>query len=112
MDVDSLMISPGPDIYYDDGMRRVFEDHMTFLRTHSSTQKIMVDPMAVYQYEFDFYGLLTQYNFPAQYHFIIMRMNNISAPTDFPSDLSSLLIPDKNIIGHIVQSYTTTSKLN
>lgn len=111
MDVDALMVDDGPPIYYDGAFRNVLEDHMTFLRTHPLTQVLVVDPAQAYRFEGDLFGLLSRYNLPPHFHWVTMRMNKMSTPTEASASLSSLLIPDHTTVEHIRQSHMTRRRI-
>jgi hypothetical protein len=111
MKIDSLMVSPGASIYYDADFRNVLEDHMTYLRQHSSTAQIDVEATKAIKYQFDLFGLLREYRVPEQLHWLTMRMNNMTSPTDATADISSLLVPDHTEVGRIAQAHQTTRRI-
>jgi hypothetical protein len=112
MDVDKLMIQDGSKIYYDPDFRNVLEDHLTFLKTHSTTRNIVMDPQRVYKYESDLFGLLNDYNVPVSLHWLTMRMNDMTSPTDADLSITTLLLPDSSTVDQIRQSHMTTRKVN
>lgn len=111
MKIDDLLTSPGSSIYYDEGFRRVLEDHMTYLREHSTTATINLDASVVYKYEFDFFGLLAAYRVPAHLHWVVMRMNKLRCPTEAGLEIDQLLIPDATVVDRIRQSHMTTRRV-
>ena len=94
------MQSPG-DIYYSDDFRRVVESYIPMMLKRSDTVEIQLDPHNVYKHEFDFYGLLGVTGIPEQFRWIVMRMNGIYSPTDFPSTISSVFVPSEGFIEKI-----------
>jgi hypothetical protein len=111
MNVDSLMFNPGSDIYYDAGFRVVLEDHMTLLRNDSTTQIIDVAPMDAYVYEADLFGLLSKYGVAPYLHWLTMRMNDMTSPSENDLKLTQLLIPYQGNIDKIRQSYTSVNRI-
>jgi hypothetical protein len=114
MPIDDLMLDPGPTIYYNDEFRRVLEDHMTVLRTSAGTRIIDIDAGTAYKFEADFYGLLVQLNVPLHLHWVVLRVNNMTNPSEFKvprTEGIELRIPDPNAIGQILQSHRTTRKI-
>jgi len=109
--VDGFLIEAGLDIFYDDGFRRVLEDHMTYLRSHSTTTIMQVDPIKAYRFEFDLNGLLLDMGIPLRLHWIVMRMNNLKSFQDVPADLTQLKICDPAQIDMLRQSHQTASKI-
>lgn len=78
--------SQGNDIYYDPKFRAIVEDHLDILKTHRVTVNEI--PMDLFwQYEGNFYGYLTHIGIPISRHWILLRVNNMHAPTEFASIL-------------------------
>lgn len=111
MKINELMVDPGPSIFYDSAFRNVLEDHMTFLREHSQTIQITVEPTQAYRFEHDLFGLLAHYNVPVHFHWLVMRMNKMTSPTDSHRDINTLLVPDHTVVEHIRQSHMTRRRI-
>lgn len=109
--IDTLLLDRGPDVYYTDGLRNVLEDHMTYLRTASTTLRMEVTPMQAHRYELDLMGLLNELNIPLRLHWVVARMNNFDSLHDVPADLTALLVPDEKEVNRLVQSYTSTTRV-
>lgn len=112
MNVDSMMIDPGPLVYYTDAMRNVLEDHMTYLRNHPTTAVYPIPPNIANQYKNDFKGLMQFLNIPPHLAYVVLRMNQYTSDSQNPMDLETLLIPDENTVSFIQQSFSTVNKLN
>jgi hypothetical protein len=112
MQVDNLMVDPGPSVYYDSAFRNVLEDFMTYLRTNPSTISINIEPIDAYKYEFDLFSLLNKYNIPPYMHWIVMRVNNFTSPLEVTRKLNTLRIPNESVINTIRQSHLTVSRIN
>lgn len=112
MKVDSLMRNLGASIYYDPDFRNVLEAHMTYLRTHPTTVTLNIDPSKAYKYEFDLFSLFAEMNIPTYLHWLTMRMNQMTAPTDATRELDFLLVPDQTTVSRIAQSHRTTRKIS
>lgn len=110
--IDSLAIDPGPQINYDQAFRNVLEDFMSVLRTNAGNAALNIDVNIAYKYESDLFGLLNYYNIQPALHWVVMRMNNLTSPTDYTSSMVSLLLPDSNVINQIRQSHMTTRRIN
>lgn len=108
MKIDSLQFDEGASVFYNDGFRNVIEDHLTFLRTHPRTGARVVEPGRAYKYEADFYGLLQYFNVPAALHWTTLRMNGYTAPQQFTPDVTSILLPDPDVIEHLRTSHMST----
>ncbi|EKD89522.1 MAG: hypothetical protein ACD_33C00046G0003 [uncultured bacterium] len=112
MKIDSLMTNTGPAIFHDQAFLAVLEDHMSYLRSHPTTVVLNIDPNKAYKYEFDLNGLLLLYSVPTYLHWLTMRMNNMTSPTDYRKDKLILLVPNDGIVGHIRQSHTSTRRVD
>ena len=112
MQINNLMVPSGGSIYYDADLRNVLEDHMTYLREHSSTVSIVVESDVAYRHEFDLFSTLRAYRVREFLHWVTMRMNNMTAPRDPKGDLSEWSVPDQTVVGRIAQSHRTTRKIS
>jgi hypothetical protein len=111
-DVSILMVDAGPAMYYDESFRNVLEDHMNYLRTNPSTMVLTLDPIRVYQYANDLFGLLQLYDVPLHLHFVIMRMNKLTKPNADISNFTSLLVPNATTVDMIRQSYVNLNRIS
>lgn len=112
MPIDDLMIDPGADTYYEPEFQVVLETHLTFLRSDKSTIEIPVDQHLAYRYHFDLFGLLRALNVKPHLHWITMRMNNYTSPTQFqPDGVKTFLVPDDTVVTRIKQSFLPTKRL-
>lgn len=101
----------GPSIHYDPKFRIVLEDHMTVLRNSTLTRSLTIEPVYAYKFTGDLIGILKQYNVPLYLHWIIMRMNNYTAYTDFNENVTSLIIPDEELVERIKRTYMSHNKI-
>lgn len=111
MKIDEIASPSGADVYYDRLFRVVIEDHMTFLREHPQTSMIEVSSYLAYKYEGDFFGLLEQLNQPAQFHWIIMRMNKLTSPVYSENTINSVLVPAVDVIERIRSVFVNINKI-
>lgn len=107
MDILNLAYKDGPTVYYDAAFRAVLEDHMTYLRGHQDTTLQQLEPHVVNKWRGDLFGFLTTINIPAHYQWLIMRMNSMSAPTDFDTNVETLLIPSPSEVEKIKAIHLT-----
>jgi hypothetical protein len=111
MILDTKAIPTGPDIFYDSSFRSVLEDHLMYLKKHPETTLLSVDSHIAYKFEFDLFSLFNYYNIQPHYHWLVMRMNNFTSPTDGRIDLETLLIPNITVVEHMRQSHASTRRL-
>lgn len=112
MALQDLMLDSGPDVYYSAAFRNVLEDHMVYLRNHPQTSPLLVDPGESYQWRNDLFGLLSARAIPAHFHWMIMRLNNYTSPTQFIPNTVALLCPNFSIVEKIRQSHKSTARIS
>lgn len=96
----------GPAIFYTDTFRQMVEDHLTVLKTMSTTKTRTItddDWATLYKYEGDFYGLLGALQIGRQYHWTVMRMNGFRSRFEATTDLTTLLLPDYAYVDKLAQ---------
>lgn len=111
MALNDNMVPTGPDIFYDESFRNVLEDHMAFLRDNYSSV-VMLNPDESYQWRGDLFGLLHVRQYQRQYHWLIMRLNQYTAPSQFTEDTLALLVPDFDVVERIMQSHNSTPRIS
>lgn len=110
--LESLMVDPGPNVDYSPEFRNVLEDHMGYLRSHPDTIPLTITPDDAYRFEFDLWGVLQKSNVPSNLHWVIMRMNNYTSPTEFAHTDTVLLVPNPDVIDMIRQTHLTTHRVS
>ena len=110
--IDNLMVSDGPAVFYDEDFKIVLESHLTYFRNPANNTVVPVASNDAYRFEGDLYGLLHSYNIQPQYHWIIMRVNEITAPYETTESLSHLLIPNTDLIENLRQLYMISHKIS
>mgnify|MGYP001325834188 CR=1 FL=1 len=105
------MSSDGPAAYYSADMRVMLELHIPYLLANQRSTLIPIDPNDAHRYEYDLAGLLLKYSVPAQLHWIVMRLNNMTSPIEFTSAVTGLYIPDPNVIERLKSIQTTIHRM-
>jgi hypothetical protein len=111
MQIDSLEVAAGPILFYDPGFMNVIEDHMSLLRADTNTSVATIDAYKTLVYEGDFYGMLSDMGIPRHYHWTILRLNNLTTPTDFGPGRESVLLPDRKRLDRMRSAYATQNKI-
>ena len=101
----------GADIYYNSKFRVVLEDHMTFLRSHPDNDLLNIEPAQAYKYAGDLFGILQYYNLSPYLHWIVMRVNGMTSPTEFRDTTTALIIPSMSVIATIRNTHMSQSKM-
>ena len=111
MKIDSLSNPPGANIWYDDSFRRTLESYITHLKTDSTTVQVAPDAMTVYKYTGDYFGLLSVYSVPTHLHWLTMRMNGLTSPSDCGPKIRTILVPNATTVDYIRQAYMSTKTI-
>lgn len=101
-----------PSVYYSEPFQSMLENHIFTLARHSSAQILAIEPSLAYQYEGDFFGLLTNLGVPSQYHWATMRCNGLYSPVDFRSDTVNITQPPFEQIDELQAIYSSSSSLS
>lgn len=100
----------GDDVYYSDNFRVTIESCLDVLRTRNASRR-SVESSTAYKYEGDFYGLLLDMNVDSRYHWVYLRVNGLSNPTQYTMDsASTLVVPDHTFIDNLASHLTTTQR--
>lgn len=103
MEINNIAIDEGPSIYYRDSFRAVLEDHLGYLRGHEETTVYTIEPNIAYQWTADLFGFLNSKAVPAYMHWIIMRMNNMTSPTEMGEKVQTLLVPSSKTLSTLAK---------
>lgn len=106
--IDSLQRSEGTAIYYDADFRITLDNHLNYLRTHPDTVMMEVSPTQAYKHEGDFYALLTALAVPRHLFWLILRMNNMTNPSDASRDITFIIHPSSDQLGLIRQRHLSS----
>lgn len=110
MSVVKKMLNDGAEVYYSPEWHRTLETHMGYLKQLTSNTTAALVPGDVYKYEADLFGLLTHLKIEPRYHWVTMRVNDMTAPSQLRMDRFSLVIPDFAEIERLRQVFQTTKK--
>lgn len=105
------MNSDGPAAYYTPDIRLMLELHIPYLLANQRSTLIPIDPNDAHKYEYDLNGLLLSYSIPAQLHWIVMRLNNMTSPIEFTTAMTGLYIPDPAVIERLKTMHTTIHRM-
>lgn len=114
----SSIVASGDSIYYESSFRNHLESHLNLLKVLNPT-RTTVPPEAVHQFEGNLFGYLASIGQPAQYHWVIMRVNGYHNPHEFgretievakPTTGVELLFPDADLLARIRGLYLSIKK--
>ena len=75
----------------------LLETHVHYLKKHPGTQLVEVTGQQAEKYIGDLSGLLDSLAVDKKYHYLIARVNDLIACTEYDGKKTLLLIPDTNI---------------
>lgn len=81
-------------VFFNKDFRKVIEDHLKILKTSQNVTPLDVSNVDASVYHGDLYGLLTKYNVSIDIHWIVMRINGFTSPTQYTQDIVSLDLPN------------------
>lgn len=107
--INSLAVTEASKVYYKPEIRNLLESHVQFIIDHPNTQVVNIANDIIYKYEGDFYGLLYILKVLPQYHWIVMRINGMTTPTDLNWNRLAILLPDYSLIDTIISMYRASA---
>ena len=108
MSINQRMEDEGPPVHYDPSFFYEMESHIEYLRNHPDSDYLEVSDQRAHKHQADFYGLLKAYDVPFEQHWIVLRMNGLTSPTQYMPDMIQILLPSDRVIANIRQIYRTT----
>lgn len=109
--VQQYLNKDGDSVYYENAFLRVIEEHIPYLRKQETVQVLSIADSTANAYDHDLYGVLTSSSIPVIYHWVIMRLNNLTSPFEYRAEMVSLLLPDFNEIEKIKTRYQSTQSI-
>lgn len=94
MTIRNYIDTPSVKMSDDESFRRVFEDHLTFFKTHSNTIKLPVTDMQLHVFEFSWIGLLNELGIQGDMHWFVIRLNGGESFVDVPKEMDHVLVPE------------------
>lgn len=93
----------------DPGFRLALETHRRFFLQQGNYEVHVVDDHKAYKYRHDLQGYLTSVNVPMNLHFVTMRLNGMTSPTEFVySRFKGLLVPTQTAFKDVLSRYRTS----
>jgi hypothetical protein len=99
--------------FYSEAYRNTIESCLSLLKVHHKTREVKLDPHKSRIYRYDFYTYLRHtVGINPEYHWIIMRLNDMLSPRDFDENVTQLLIPDESYLRQVQIQLNTTRVLD
>lgn len=107
MPITALLVSTITSVNYEQKYRNVLETHMDAIRKDPDTINTQINTHDAYKYEYDFYGLLQHLGFPDDFHWIVLRTNDMVDPRDYTADRTVIAIPSTAFLEKLRRLYMT-----
>ena len=111
MRIHQLSSTSHDEIFFDPNFLNLFESHISFLEKSNKFTLNSLDPISVYKYEGDLFGLLNSLGIEKRYHLLIMMFNNFRSPDELKQGISLIKIPNIDEIELIKNIYKSTTIL-
>lgn len=105
------ILGTGPAVFYNQAFMTALEYHVPLLKNHPKAILLNVKPAEAYQFTGNLYGLLTSLGVPKQYHWIIMRCNDMYSPSEYDEALTALIQPPFDEIDIIQSTWSSNNNL-
>ena len=94
-----------------DDFKVLLEDHLVTLSAKENIKETLdVVPIDAHRFEYDYFGLLRYLNIQPRYHWITMRVNGLTTPSDYRSNMLIVKIPDYTAIENLYAYFATVLK--
>lgn len=91
---------------------RTLESLLPTIRSRIDNSAFSVSPALALKYQGDFYGLLLENKIAAQYHWITMRLNDMTTPTEYDGTKQIIFVPNTGYIDQQYVLYITLYRKN
>lgn len=108
--INDRMVNEGGSLYYSPQWHLCIETHLAWLRSLPTNRLLIFEAALAYKYEGDLAGLLLESGIQPEYHWVIMRLNDMTSPTQYSGTQTKLLMPDLSQIEAIRAVFRTANK--
>ena len=93
--------------FFNRELRHVLEDHMLIIR--GTATEMSITPNDSYRFHGNLYGLLASMNIMGDkgLFWLVMRCNNMYAPTDYNNGMLTLKMPNEETVTEILNTFRT-----
>lgn len=110
--ITALAMEEPKQVYLSTEIRNLLESHIEFLRKHPTTTFFGLEPHLIYKYRGDFYGLMIQANVPINYHWLMLRINGYTSPTNIDENRLYFIQPNFTFVEQIINAYRASKNVN
>lgn len=111
MQINNLMTVYGNPVHYDPQFRILVESFIPSIRNDPRRHTVAITKDMTYRYAGDLTGLLDNLNVPRDYHWLVMRLNNMNDISKVDLNLSTLDIPPLDFMDHLRKNFLTKTSI-
>lgn len=111
MQINNLMTAYGNPVYYDPQFRILVESFIPSIRNDPRRHTVTITQDMTYRYAGDLIGLLDNLNVPRDYHWLVMRLNNMNDISKVDLNLNTLDIPPLDFMDHLRKNFLTKTSI-
>lgn len=110
-EIEKLMVNGGDDLFYTPAFRNMIENHLPDLTDPAHCVNVVVDNKDADDADGDFYALLHQYKVRPEHRWTCLRMNQMTAPNQYKSNMVHILVPREDFIKKLVKRFKTSQSM-
>jgi hypothetical protein len=92
---------------FDPSVKTCMEQHLQYLKTAGNVREVLIDNKYKGKYYGDFYAVLSDLGLAPKYHYLTLLLNGMTNPIEFVNQLTTVRLPDTDIIDQILSVYNT-----
>lgn len=104
-------LSIPPDPYFNEDFRDLFENQLPLFKKRAAPQPVPVQPNDAVVYKGRFFDYLYKVGIAPQYHYFVMRINDMLGPSEFGPGIGTLLIPSSADIDTLLIQFNKVETL-
>jgi hypothetical protein len=107
MDIQNLEKSPPIQGYCSVAFQKIIEEHLVLIKNSTKNKPKQIDKQKSYVYRGDFYGLLLSMDVPSAYHYVNLRINGYTCPSEYKGEDGVFYLADPEQINLLYDIYRT-----
>lgn len=107
MDIQNLEKSPPIENYCTVAFQKIIEEHLVLLINSAKNKPAQIDKQKAYMFRGDFYGLLTSMNVPTAYHYVNLRLNGYTCPSEYKGEEGVFYLADPEQVNLLFDIHRT-----
>lgn len=107
MTVISQLRPAGNNAFYSREFRHNLELHLDYLRQNAPMAPMAITEQLAYKYEGDMYGAMAELGIRSHMHWIVLRLNGFTSPTQLLSAAGVLMVPEEATITRLLNMLNT-----